>query len=377
MSASHYVYPFTCVVVSPHTSSTITGAALSSLHKFLLYGFLRRDSLAAKEGIEMIGDAIINCKFEEVSEGEGEVVLMKLLELSGLCIRCDVGDFLSEDLIFKIFMVCYEVAVSSSNFEMSSEERKKKNVSNDIDNGNGKGGNKKNVSALLSTTAANSLAHICLCLFNRSKNDSLMASGDDEDGDDDVLNWGGEENGVGVGVGGGGGNKNAKLEQFVDSEASAKAEANFAVVRIMQHLSTLTNPRQNSDQTCTLALSLINIALETSTTHLSRYATLIPIMQDDLCKHLLQLSQAEELTILSLTLRVVFNLFNSMKDLLKVQLEVFLTSVHLRILSNAHKNSSEFERRELALESLLEFCQEPALMQDLYTNYDCDMQVSE
>ena len=33
-----------------------------------------------------------------------------------------------------------------------------------------------------------------------------------------------------------------------------------------------------------------------------------------------------------------------------------------------------YEQRELALESLLEFCREPALMVDLYINYDCDPQ---
>jgi hypothetical protein len=65
---------------------------------------------------------------------------------------------------------------------------------------------------------------------------------------------------------------------------------------------------------------------------------------------------------------------------MKVQLEVFLTSVHLRILS--HNSCSSVTstmslspaREELALESLLEFCREPSLMQDLYTNYDCDVQ---
>ncbi len=41
-------------------------------------------------------------------------------------------------------------------------------------------------------------------------------------------------------------------------------------------------------------------------------------MQGDLCKHLLQNSTSADLTILSLTLRVVFNLFNSIKDHLKV-----------------------------------------------------------
>lgn len=68
---------------------------------------------------------------------------------------------------------------------------------------------------------------------------------------------------------------------------------------------------------------------------------------------------------------------------MKVQLEVFLTSVHLRILTlnssssqstNKNKLAIDTAKEELALESLLEFCREPSLMQDLYTNYDCDVQ---
>ena len=71
---------------------------------------------------------------------------------------------------------------------------------------------------------------------------------------------------------------------------------------------------------------------------------------------------------------------------MKVQLEVFLTSVHLRLLTPSQhpqingkgtKSSSytaSLAKEELALESLLEFCREPSLMEDLYTNYDCDVQ---
>ena len=32
-------------------------------------------------------------------------------------------------------------------------------------------------------------------------------------------------------------------------------------------------------------------------------------------------------------------------------------------------------QKELALESLVEFCQDSSLMHDLYVNYDCDMHV--
>lgn len=111
----------------------------------------------------------------------------------------------------------------------------------------------------------------------------------------------------------------------------------------------------------------------------------------DVCRHLLRASQSDDLAVFSLALRVVFNLFVSIKDHMKVQLEVFLTSVHLRLLTPSQaqltgsgKNSkstssisaytASLAKEELALESLLEFCREPSLMEDLYTNYDCDVQ---
>ncbi len=127
------------------------------------------------------------------------------------------------------------------------------------------------------------------------------------------------------------------------------------------------------------SLFLVNIALEAGGPALSSMPSLVETLRNDMCRHLLRASQAENLTILSLALRVVFNLFMSIKEHMKVQLEVFLTSVHLRLLNKpsgavftTHNHISPKE--ELALESLLEFCREPSLMIDLYTNYDCDVQ---
>lgn len=164
-------------------------------------------------------------------------------------------------------------------------------------------------------------------------------------------------------------------ESKVDSTTPPQ-EVEPALVAIMHRLATLADPLIHEDETCILALSLVNIALETMSDvdALSvRYPRLLTIMQNDLCRNLLRLSTSTDLSILGLSLRVIFNLFNSIKDHLKVQLEVFLTSVHLRILSFSTNPttkervwSSPPERRELALESLLEFCREPMLMADLY-----------
>jgi hypothetical protein len=156
-----------------------------------------------------------------------------------------------------------------------------------------------------------------------------------------------------------------------------------ALVAIMHRLTSLADPLLHDDDTCQLGLGLVNIALETMSDvdDISVGSPrLLKVMQNNLCRNLLRLSTSKDLTCMGLTLRVIFNLFNGIKDHLKVQLEVFLTSVHLRILtSSIHPVSkkrvwsSSPERRELALESLLEFCREPHLMADLYMNYDCDI----
>ena len=91
---------------------------------------------------------------------------------------------------------------------------------------------------------------------------------------------------------------------------------------------------------------------------------------DRLCKYLLQISQTKNLFVLTLTLRIVFDLFSTVKQHLKVQLEVFFVSIHLRI---ADSSTSSFEQKELVMESLVEFCKEPSLIVGLYRNYDSEV----
>ena len=141
-------------------------------------------------------------------------------------------------------------------------------------------------------------------------------------------------------------------------------------LRVLRHIVSLMEPRIHGIDTRALALSLVNIILETGGEAVANVSDLVEIMRGDLCKWLLLNSQTEEVLIVSLTLRVVYNLFNSIKKHMKIQLEVFFISVHLRI---ANSITASPELKELALESLLDFCQEPTLMHDLFINYDCDI----
>ena len=149
--------------------------------------------------------------------------------------------------------------------------------------------------------------------------------------------------------------------------------------KIMSILSELMALQDQKPETVKSALSLINIALEAGGPSLGGMAPVVSILSGDVCRHLLRSTQSDDLEIFSLALRVVFNLFMSIKDHMKVQLEVFLSSVHLRLLQSKTINDPEASsdaKEELALESLLEFCREPALMHDIYTNYDCDIHCS-
>ena len=146
--------------------------------------------------------------------------------------------------------------------------------------------------------------------------------------------------------------------------------------KITSALSTIIDPSVESTENIQFFLSLLNVALEAGGPSLGSMEVVVDILRGDICRHLLHFSQSEDLAVFSLSLRVVFNLFMSIKNHMKVQLEVFFTSVHLNILKSSSTtlfSGLHVAREELVLESLLEFCREPSLMHDIYSNYDCDV----
>jgi len=459
VDAVAYLQPFLDVVAFPNTNGAMTGRALSSINKFLLYGAVTLESPRGREAINLAVASVVECKFEATNSYSDEVVLMQLLEVMVNLLRCQAGSYISDANVWKMVQTCYR---------LKSEQ---------------------GTSQLLRSTAANSLTHLILTLFSRSREliseqsiqelegkargfagskkeylDSILANtrvrrkseegyefddSDFDDAEEDKDNKAststeGEsdiesKNALGIEKGKGAHERNLSggvevSSPFHPSGAPLKATAGKylisgssstvqthedpdevlyrllqpirfgnsgnssssssvlnrlrwnssddsydlpVLIKVLDFLSELINPSQNDEVSIVFALQLINIVLESggenlATTALSsegETSPIISVLQGDMCKHLLQNSQSGDLSVLSLTLRVIFNLFNAMKGHLKVQLEVFLTSVHLRI---AESPTSSYEQKELALESLLDFCREPTLMLDLYTNYDCD-----
>jgi hypothetical protein len=278
------------------------------------------------------------------------VVCMQLLELSALCLRCEVGRLLCDSRCWEIFQTCHKI---------TCQER---------------------VSSLLGNTAGNTLAHIVLMVFSRarqprtaaaqhvspssskSKHKAITATtaattgssataataaigadsnnsgtniqqqgvhssahnehsastttaqlhtGNDSDSssssiaDECVL-----VDGVDTGDDGG----DEYTEQFHkeqlskeqlkshrrrrrrtnrdhsaattntngDSTSSGSSSTSLnALVEIMRFLSRLSNPRENSEETCILSLSLINIALEAGGVQLGQHKALVEVANNN------------------------------------------------------------------------------------------------
>ncbi|KAF4033714.1 Sec7 domain [Phytophthora infestans] len=344
-----YLLPFVMVIESERTSGFITGAAISAINKFLLYGLITCESLRADVAINRIAVCVSRCRFEETHRADDEAVLMKLLELVEYCVRCDAGHLISGDNLWKMLQLCYSIRCQPRS------------------------------SMHLCRSADNTLSHLVLTVFDRiddlepqrkpSEPMTPMSSQTQSDAKQDKEEPTRPEYDASLDID----EPQAPVQMGPTSDATKAADKPYGVPlleRILHFISGLISPTENEEMTCVLGLRLINVVLETAGTGLGSHLCLVSVLQGDLSKFLLQNSETEELGILSLTLRVVFNLFNSIKDHLKVQLEVFFTSVHMRIIDSP---SCSDEQKELALESLVEFCREPALMLDLYINYDCDV----
>jgi hypothetical protein len=320
IDAVAYTRPFLDVITSGDSSSVITGASLSSVNKFLLYGFLSHDVPRAAEAINQIAVAITHCRFEPSSSTDDEVVLMRLLEVIGNALRCDAGNSLTDDNVWDM---------SQCAFLISRVERG---------------------SHLLQKSGESTLSQIIMHVFSRTDELSVLSS-----------------------------SSSISISQKVTSTANSTTAGHSSLLmpygpkilsRLLQWLASLADPRQHGRATRMLGLELVNTVLETGGGALGNIPCVLAVIQADLCKFLIANSRTLDLPTLSLALRVVFNLFASLKQFLKVQLEVFLTSVHLFL---ADSRTAPPEQKELALESLLEFCKEPSMMIDLYVNFDCDV----
>ena len=84
--AAVYLKPFLDVISFPGTNGVMTGAALSAVNKFLLYGFIE-----GADVVNAVASFVCDCKFESATVLGDEVILMQILEAVVNCMRCEAA----------------------------------------------------------------------------------------------------------------------------------------------------------------------------------------------------------------------------------------------------------------------------------------------
>lgn len=163
-----------------------------------------------------------------------------------------------------------------------------------------------------------------------------------------------------------------------------------------------------------MALGLLNIAFEVGGKSIGKFSSLRLMVADQLCKHLFQLARSDNLQLLSVSLRVITNIFDTMREHLKLQQELFLSFLMDRLLlppastpagtrkaeiesaldastwagervdqgsstptgtsRSTKEGRDNVEARELMMEVLGHLSRGQFAMVDLWVNYDCNIE---
>eukprot|EP00917_Polyrhabdina_sp_WS-2016_P000687 GHVP01001480.1.p1 GENE.GHVP01001480.1~~GHVP01001480.1.p1 ORF type:complete len:697 (+),score=121.88 GHVP01001480.1:544-2634(+) len=346
-----HMLPFLNVITHRETNGPVTAVALAAVNKFVNYGLIRPDATDAADTINSIAEGVVGCLFQGSATDSDEVVLQKILMVLVDILRCSSCTLIEENNVWNMVKLAYQIS------------------------------RQPKASFLLRSSAEQTISQMTLQIFSAPSSFPDLLFGDGVTTRIILFLAYLTSYGKSPSKGAIKNKKRIKSRKSLNPEAEEKSENDdFWDIEkeiAMPHVNPLKEDWEFYQEMRSLGLSLLNCAVETAGHRLEKIPGVVECVQDQICKALLQNSQTGSLFLLSSTLRCVFNLFLYMKQHIKVQLEVFFTSIHVRLADfQSTTDIVSLEQKELALESLLEFCREPDLIVDLYRNYDCDVHSS-
>ncbi|NXW81751.1 GBF1 factor, partial [Alopecoenas beccarii] len=165
--------------------------------------------------------------------------------------------------------------------------------------------------------------------------------------------------------------RGVRFTQSSQKEGAALVPYGLPCIReLFRFLISLTNPhdRHNSEVMIHMGLQLLTVALESAP--IANCQSLLGLVKEELCRHLFQLLSVERLNLYAASLRVCFLLFESMREHLKFQLEMYVKK--LMEIITMENPKMPYEMKEMALEAIVQLWRIPSFVTELYINYDCD-----
>ncbi|ERE78833.1 golgi-specific brefeldin A-resistance guanine nucleotide exchange factor 1, partial [Cricetulus griseus] len=357
-----FLRPFLEVIRSEDTTGPITGLALTSVNKFLSYALIDPTHEGTAEGMENMADAVTHARFVGTDPASDEVVLMKILQVLRTLLLTPVGTHLTNESVCEIMQSCFRIC-----FEMRLSELLRKSAEHTLvdmvqllftrlpqfkeEPKSYVGTNmKKQEGSHVEKAQSASVESIPEVLEECTSPPDHSASVHDMD----YVNP-----------------RGVRFTQSSQKEGTALVPYGLPCIReLFRFLISLTNPhdRHNSEGMIHMGLHLLTVALESAP--VAQCQTLLGLIKDEMCRHLFQLLSVERLNLYAASLRVCFLLFESMREHLKFQLEMYMKK--LMEIITVENPKMPYEMKEMALEAIVQLWRIPSFVTELYINYDCD-----
>ncbi|KAJ7168148.1 hypothetical protein C8R43DRAFT_983232 [Mycena crocata] len=402
--------PFFAIIRSPLSTGPITSAALASLHSFFICGLISSHSRSLETALIELSSTVSHCKFEASDSSGDEVVLLRIMTVIHDCLCGGVGGGLGDievcEMLETVLTTCCQMRLTETlrrsaentmhslvrtvfsrlhSLDPRIEEEKLLIADEDAPDAE----IRMTVSTTEPDSATASLENSQEIIVERPE-----SSGDPEDADR-------------------------------TPSAATIARPEYGLPSILELLRVLINvldpnDHQHTDSTRLVALGILNAAFEASGPRIPDFPSLEVLILDSGCKFLFQLARSENIAVLHSALRTISTVFDTMRQHLKLQQELFLAFTIDRLAPPAPppgkkgnnglytgsprpgtpapstptfgppegKQDPETgtttpsrvlvapargEPRDLILETLSQISRHPSFMVDLYINYDCDI----
>ncbi|XP_014496105.1 ARF guanine-nucleotide exchange factor GNOM isoform X1 [Vigna radiata var. radiata] len=386
-----YLQPFLDVIRSDETSAPITGVALSSVYKILTLDVIDKHTVNVGDTMHLVVDSVTSCRFEVTDPGSEEVVLMKILQVLLACVKGKASVMLSNQHVCTIVNTCFRIVhqagtkgelfqriarytmhelVRSIFSHLQNIDNTKcgfingsatlKQVTNGLNNDHALASRKLENDRLnsardaqpLSTITASGAAPV-VAANAVDENTAIASSGNETDPHESLL----MTHGVPCIV---------EIFHFLCS-----------LLNVTEHMGV--NPRSNTmsfDEDVPLfSLTLINSAIELGGPSFCHHPRLLCLIQDELFFNLMQFGLSMSPLVLSMVCSIVLNLYQHLRQELKLQLEAFFSCVILRLAQSKH--GASYQQQEVVMEALVDFCRQKTFMVEMYANFDCDISCSD
>ncbi|KAK9828895.1 hypothetical protein WJX72_002652 [[Myrmecia] bisecta] len=406
-----YLQPFLEVIRSRETSGPITGIALTSVGRMLDQYIIGEVVSGLAEVMHTTAEAVTGCKFEATDPSADEVVLYKILQVLLACIRCPGAQLMSDSNVINVFQACYRIGhFNTDRTKDMSEMLTQASRAAMVEMVMLIFGNLDAVADVpLTPSTARSLAtlahsphlqvspHAGLGAFA-----APPAAGIDSLEDADVSSPAAEAPAKAAGdapsstgpvvisvdgsaggdtlakpaTGNGAPGKLARLRLKPRPNLSSEYGLE-TIMEILGFIISLINSAENEvahgGDKHVFGLELMNIVLNAGTTAFARHETLMTALREELCPALFRAARTG-LAGLSGVAQVALSLYVHLGRHLLLQLEAIVDLLLLRLAEG--KGTQHIEQQEAALEGLLDFCNQPAFIRDIYLNMDCRIERS-